>query len=1023
MKKFLHVLIIIFLPQIGFGQLFPNGDFELGSGAGCACATSFTCNNDAGRVVDGTHPVYAVGNQGCVTMPTNYCNSLGAHSGSGYMYFYAGADNFRHSTAINFVGGEEICLSVWYCGPQGSGPPGQNTANSHFSFGIDGVQVGPDVLVPTNTPWTQHTLTVTMTAGAHTFYILSGGAAQYSIWFDDFEADLCSSPCDGSWTVPTPVCSDDADINLAALITGDAGGTWSGTGVTGNMFDPSVGTQSITYTAPCGSAVTQTITVTTAGNAAWNPPATLCSNAADVDLTSLITGTSGGTWSGIGVSGNLFDPSAGTQSITYTVGTAPCQDVSTEIITVTPSSDPAWTSPGTICESSGSINLDATISGTAGGIWSGSGVTGSTFDPTGLSGAIAMTYTVGTAPCIGTLTQNITVISDVDPSWNVPLSLCTGSPTVDLSTYITGTPGGTWSGTGISGTNFDPAMGTQTITYTVGAAPCIETSSQTINVTPGLSSAWTSPGTICANGGIINLTPLITGDAGGTWSGTGVTGTNFDPSALSGPISITYSVGLAPCVSTTTQDITVSADVNPAWTVPTNLCNTAAPVDLTTFITGTTGGTWSGTGISGSTFNPSSGSQSITYSVGTVPCQETLTLTINVDNAPDPSWSTVTVCQFGPDVNLNSLISGTPGGTWSGTGVSGSVFDPSVGTQAITYTITSGACTETLTQNITISNPTLNITATNISCYGQTNGSATVVVSNGSGSYSYSWNSMPVQTTATATNLPSGTYTVTVTDLIAGCSVSADVTIIEPAQIVLDMDSTSACSPGLGSASVQATGGTGSYTYVWNNSSSTSNAANDLDSAMQTVLVTDASGCTATDSVLVIVYPAPVVTISSDTTILNGGEAQLWVIGGGTYVWTPFTDLSCDDCANPVADPLDTTVYCVTVTDANGCQASACTVVRVEIVCGDIFVPNAFSPNNDDENDILCVYSNCMEVMTFRIYDRWGEKVFECSDQNICWDGTYKGKPVNTGVFVYVLEGYLITGDKVSKSGNISLVR
>lgn len=1025
MKTLRHIAIILaLLPFSGFAQFFPNGDFELGTGAGCACATNFICGNDAGRVVDGTHPVFVVGNQGCISSPTNYTNSLGAHGGTGYMYFYAGADNYRTSATYPFVGGEEVCFSVWYCGPQGAGASGQNTANAHFSFGVDGVQVGPDVPVPTNTGWTQHTFTMFMTPGAHYFSILSGGAAQYSIWTDDFSVDLCSVvPCDGSWSIPSPVCSDDPDINLSALITGDPGGVWSGTGVTGTVFDPSVGTQSITYTAPCGDIVTQTITVTTSSLATWNPPVGICSNGVDIDLTTLITGTAGGTWSGTGVTGNLFDPSVGTQNITYTVGTAPCDDVSTQVISVTAASDPTWTNPGTICENAGIINLSALITGTAGGTFSGTGVTGTNFNPAGLSGLIAVTYTVGVAPCIGILTQNISVIADVNPAWTPPAGLCSGSGLVNLTTTVTGTAGGTWSGTGVTGTNFDPAAGTQSITYTVGTAPCIETSTQTITVTAGLSSAWTSPGTICASAGNINLNTLITGDAGGTWSGTGVTGSTFNPTGLSGAIAVTYSVGAAPCTSILTQTITVNPDVNPTWVAPTNLCTSSASVDLNTTVTGTAGGTWSGTGMTGSNFNPASGTQSITYTVGTAPCTETLTLTITVGVAPNPAWTTVTVCQFGPDVNLNGLVTGTAGGVWSGTGVTGNLFDPSVGTQSLTYTVTSGSCSANSTQSITVSNPSLSIVGTNVSCFGNTDGSATVNVVNGSGSYSYSWTTAPVQTTQTATNLPAGTYTVTVTDILAGCSVSEDVIIAEPAQLFLVMDSTSACNPLLGSASVLVTGGSGPYSYSWNNSTSTANSANDLDSAMHTVVVTDVNGCTETDSVFVIIYPAPVVTISPDTTILNGGEAQLFVTGGSYYLWTPFTDLSCDDCANPIADPLDTTTYCVLVTDQNGCQVNVCTTVRVEILCGDVFVPNAFSPNNDDENDLVCVYSNCLESMHFAIYDRWGEKVFESSSKYVCWDGTYKGKPMNSGVYVYKLEGYLITGTKVSQSGNITLVR
>ena len=90
----------------------------------------------------------------------------------------------------------DIC--IWYAGPQGAGASGQNTANSHFSLAVDGVQVGPDILVPTNTIWTQHCFSVTMTPGNHSFGVLSGGAAQYSLWFDNFELTTANGSCTSS---------------------------------------------------------------------------------------------------------------------------------------------------------------------------------------------------------------------------------------------------------------------------------------------------------------------------------------------------------------------------------------------------------------------------------------------------------------------------------------------------------------------------------------------------------------------------------------------------------------------------------------------------------------------------------------------------------------------------------------------------------------------------------------------------------------------------------------------------------
>jgi len=679
----------------------------------------------------------------------------------------------------------------------------------------------------------------------------------------------------------------------------------------------------------------------------------------------------------------------------------------------------------------GIIDMNTLVTGDPGGAWietTSSGqfntVTGD-FDVAGLPiGTYDFEYEV-VGGCAGADTAlfSVQVVGPADATWTLPGALCANSPIVDLDALVTGTAGGTWSGTGVTGSNFDPASGSQNVTYTVGTAPCDATLMQNIVVTPSLSPAWTSPGTVCETAGTIDLNTLITGDLGGAWSGTGVTGNTFDPAGLNGNIPITYTIGAAPCVGTDMQDIIVNPDVDPTWVAPTTLCTLDPLFDLGTAITGTTGGTWSGTGVTGNNFDPSVGTQTVTYTVGTAPCDEQLALSITVGVASDPSWTTVSLCITGAPVDLSPQITGTTGGTWSGTGMTGSTFDPSSGSQSVTYTVGSGGCISNSTQTVDVYDPQLTMTGTDISCFGLSDGSANVTVAGGSGNYTYSWDSNPVQTTATATNLPAGTYTVTVTDVDGGCTVTASVTIVEPTEITAVLTSVNGCLPNLGAASASTSGGTGPYTYVWNNSPSITETATNLDSAMHTVVITDASGCTYTDSILVQLFPSPVASVTADTTIIYGNPLQLSAGGGISYLWTPNSNIDCDTCQFPFVNPQETTNYCVKVTDINGCIDSTCVLVDVEIICGEVFVPTAFSPNGDGENELECVYSDCIESSTFTIYNRWGEEVFETSNTNVCWDGTWKGKELNSAVFVFILEGYLINGVKVSQKGNISLIR
>ncbi|MCB0814863.1 MAG: gliding motility-associated C-terminal domain-containing protein, partial [Flavobacteriales bacterium] len=89
----------------------------------------------------------------------------------------------------------------------------------------------------------------------------------------------------------------------------------------------------------------------------------------------------------------------------------------------------------------------------------------------------------------------------------------------------------------------------------------------------------------------------------------------------------------------------------------------------------------------------------------------------------------------------------------------------------------------------------------------------------------------------------------------------------------------------------------------------------------------------------------------------------------------------------------------------------------------DIFVPNAFTPNGDGSNDLLFVRGRFITELDFQVFDRWGEKVFETSDQNVGWDGTFRGKPVDPAVFVYHLTVRCEDGQRYFKKGNVTVIR
>ena len=140
--------------------------------------------------------------------------------------------------------------------------------------------------------------------------------------------------------------------------------------------------------------------------------------------------------------------------------------------------------------------------------------------------------------------------------------------------------------------------------------------------------------------------------------------------------------------------------------------------------------------------------------------------------------------------------------------------------------------------------------------------------------------------------------------------------------------------------------------------------------------------------------------------------------------WNPSTTLTNSGTLTPTASPLQTTTYVLTVTQ-NGCSASDSVTVYVELPCGELFVPSAFSPNGGDvaENEVLKVYGNCILNLEFAIYDRWGEKVFSTTNPAIGWDGTYQSEDAPIGVYTWTFT-VTISGDRqIIKEGDVTLIR
>jgi gliding motility-associated-like protein len=325
-------------------------------------------------------------------------------------------------------------------------------------------------------------------------------------------------------------------------------------------------------------------------------------------------------------------------------------------------------------------------------------------------------------------------------------------------------------------------------------------------------------------------------------------------------------------------------------------------------------------------------------------------------------------------------------------------------------------------------------------CSSDSNAAVTATVLGGTPGYTYQWNNGA--TTAEITGLGPGNNVVQVTDQ-NGCLISDSVQIDQPNAITVSVETTDPeCFGSLdGRIRLTVSGGTTPYRYSLDNSpfggSGVFIALGAGDYAMQ---VKDANGCLASVSAT-LGQPLPVqVSVGLDTSLVFGDSILLSptvmnAFGFTTFEWTSilvdsFRCADLPDCEEIWVKPLYSNTFRIKVTDENGCIGKDEIKVKVEKPRG-VYVPTGFTPNNDFENDLLVVHGKSRQVnkvLTFKVFDRWGELVYE--DQNFSvndntrgWDGTFRGQPCDPAVFVWILEAEYLDGFTEVLKGNVTLVR
>ncbi|HEX5625613.1 MAG TPA: gliding motility-associated C-terminal domain-containing protein, partial [Saprospiraceae bacterium] len=168
------------------------------------------------------------------------------------------------------------------------------------------------------------------------------------------------------------------------------------------------------------------------------------------------------------------------------------------------------------------------------------------------------------------------------------------------------------------------------------------------------------------------------------------------------------------------------------------------------------------------------------------------------------------------------------------------------------------------------------------------------------------------------------------------------------------------------------------------------------------------------------------ILVIGDTTTNPGVPVRYTVIGGRSFIWEPGEYFDCPTCSSVLVTVEEDAEFRLTVLDSFGCPHEFRFRIHLQQPACDsstIYIPNAFSPNQDGRNDMLYVRSKSITQMHLLIYDRWGERVFESFHPDDGWDGRFKGKPLGPDVFGYVLKALCVGGQEYQIKGNITLLK
>lgn len=802
-----------------------------------------------------------------------------------------------------------------------------------------------------------------------------------------------------SLNLPGPFCANAADTILDGGLP--AGGVYGGQGMAGDTFQPGLGPggYAIFYfyedsLTGCRDTAFGNISVYPLPQVQINGLPDICENEGMLNLN--FGSPAGGLWTGAAVAAGQFDPSlAGTGlhilTYTYTDPLTGCTDSIADSLEVFPVPQLLWQLDSHICAGAPAVQLQG--GSPAGGTYGGAGVLAASFTNTQAVGMHSCwyAYQTPTTGCSDTTWGTITV--HVLPNVGLtPLGdFCLNDPPISLGS---GTPpGGWWTGAGISGGSFEPGTGAGTYTllyhYTDPLTQCSDSAPDTVEVFALPLVSISSPADVCENDSLVLLNAL---PAGGIWGGTGVSGNNFDPATGSGtyPIWYAYTDPLTQCSDTAYDSIRVQPLPQLSLGVPGPFCENDPPVNLNG---GSPAGGWySGTGISGNSFDPGIGAGNYPFSYHyTDPlsgCSDSLGDTLFVHPLPQISLPTL------PALCLNELPfllpDGTPsGGIWAGPGVVHPYFETmQSGTFPLHYVFEdslTGCADSAQTSLLVHPVPDPNLPGDTILCEG------TTILLDGSGPYQ-SWEWSDGSTAPTIQVNTAGIYWLIVSDQYQCASDpdSVNVSVLPAPQPALPED-TAICRNEV--LEIQVPGQFASY--YWSNGQSGPDILL-TNAGDYWIEVVDFNGCRGRDSLFLSILPVPQLNLPDSLYLCSADQIVLDVGQEGhlhTYLWN-------DGWNVPRREISESGIYSVTV-DNGACRDEDS--VRI-LPCAIIWAPNAFTPNGDGKNDFFEIKSSePLNNVRLLIVNRWGQVVYESFALQPGWDGSFGNSSCPQDVYTWVL--------------------